>query len=296
VAAEVIKRDLNGCPELEVIAAFMDHRLDETDRAEVAGHLSACEVCYFVFSEAAQVQPLSGTTARGAAGWWTRDRVLWSSAAAGLAVAATLVLAVSGVLPLGRSRTPELTALVAAVGTDRTIEPRLTGGFAHGPLRGALRSSEPAGMNLSPDVRIAAAEIEKVTVGQPSLGAQQARGIAALVVGDTDRAVTTLEAAAALSPSNARILNDLAVAYLVRSQRTGHSDDLSKALASVNRALTVDRSLPEAWFNRAYALERLSMTNEARDAWQAYLTIDDRSGWADEARARLRALAAPQTP
>jgi tetratricopeptide (TPR) repeat protein len=145
-------------------------------------------------------------------------------------------------------------------------------------------------MNLSPDVRIAAAEIEKVTTRQQSAEAQQARGIAALIVGDIDRAVKVLEDAAAQSPSNARILNDLAVAYLVRGQRTNQAEDPSKALATVNRALSADRSLQEAWFNRAYALERLSMTNEARDAWQAYLTIDDRSGWADEARVHVRAL------
>jgi tetratricopeptide (TPR) repeat protein len=291
VAAEVIKRDVNGCPELEVIAAFLDRRLDDTDRAEVAGHLSSCESCYFAFSEAAQIQPVLAKVA-STPSWWTNNRILWSSAAAGVAAAATVVLAITGTLPFGRSSAPELTTLVAAVGTDRTIEPRLTGGFAHGPLRGALRSSETTGMNLSPDVRIAAAEIEKTTGGQQSAGAKQARGIASLIVGDIDRAVATLEEAAAQSPSNARILNDLAAAYLVRGQRSGQSEDLSKALASVNRALNADRSLREAWFNRAYALERLSMTKESRDAWQAYLTIDDRSGWADEARAHLRAFTA----
>jgi tetratricopeptide (TPR) repeat protein len=290
VAAEVIKRDVNGCPELEVIAAFLDRRLDDTDRAEVAGHLSSCESCYFAFSEAAQIKPVLAKVASRPS-WWTNNRILWSSAAAGLAAAATVVLAITGALPLGRSSAPELTTLVAAVGTDRTIEPRLTGGFAHGPLRGALRSSETTGMNLSPDVRIAAAEIEKTTGGRQSAGAKQARGIASLIVGDIDRAVATLEEAAAQSPSNARILNDLAAAYLVRGQRSGQSEDLSKALASVNRALNADRSLQEAWFNRAYALERLSMTKEARDAWQAYLAIDDRSGWADEARVHLRAVA-----
>ncbi len=285
-----MKRDLNGCPELEVIAAFLDRQLGDSDRAEVAGHLSTCETCYFVFSEAAQTKPTATPVTSGATSWWQSKRVIWPAAAAGLAAAASLVLAVSGVLPLGRASAPELTALVAAVGTDRTIEPRLTGGFVHAPLRGALRSSESAGMNLSPDVRIAAAEIEKVTIGQQSAGAQQARGIAALIVGDIDRAVRLLEEAAAQSPSNAKVLNDLAVAYLVRGQRPNQSEDLSKALATVNRALSADRSVQEAWFNRAYALERLSMAKEARDAWQAYLTIDDRSGWADEARVHLRAL------
>ena len=65
MAAEVMKRDLNGCPELEVIAAFLDRQLGDSDRAEVAGHLSSCETCYFVFSEAAQIKPTATPVAGG---------------------------------------------------------------------------------------------------------------------------------------------------------------------------------------------------------------------------------------
>jgi tetratricopeptide (TPR) repeat protein len=61
-------------------------------------------------------------------------------------------------------------------------------------------------------------------------------------------------------------------------------------LATANRALEIDRLMPEALFNRALALQMLGMADDARTAWQSYLTIDDRSGWADEARARLRIL------
>jgi hypothetical protein len=46
-------------------------------------------------------------------------------------------------------------------------------------------------------------------------------------------------------------------------------------------------------FNRALALQMLGTVDDARTAWQSYLTIDDRSGWADEARARLRQLSTP---
>jgi tetratricopeptide (TPR) repeat protein len=193
-------------------------------------------------------------------------------------------------LPWQRSEEPALQALVAAVGTERTFVPRLTGGFAHGPVRGPVRSGNAGSATLSPDVRIAAAQIEKETGTQPSPQGLQARGIAALVVGDLDRAVVALEDSATGGTSDARILNDLASAYLVRGEQTKNTDDLSKALATLNRALELDRTLPEVLFNRAYALERLALVSEAREAWQAYLTIDNRSGWADEARARLRAL------
>ena len=64
----------------------------------------------------------------------------------------------------------------------------------------------------------------------------------------------------------------------------------ARGLATANRALEIDRLMPEALFNRALALQMSGMTDDARTAWQSYLTIDDRSGWADEARARLRIL------
>jgi hypothetical protein len=48
--------------------------------------------------------------------------------------------------------------------------------------------------------------------------------------------------------------------------------------------------MPEALFNRALALQMLGQNADARTAWQSFLTIDDRSGWADEARVRLRIL------
>src|SRR5262249_29513308 len=57
-----------------------------------------------------------------------------------------------------------------------------------------------------------------------------------------------------------------------------------------DRAVKRDRRLAEAWFNRAYALERLSLVDQARQAWQDYLKIDNQSGWATEAREHIRAV------
>lgn len=288
MAAEAVRNGVGECPDLETIAAYLDGRVVDHERARIAEHLATCETCYFVLSEAAHIH-VTASEQRPAPAWWKNPRIVWPSAAAVLATAAALVLAVNLSFFNRTVDGPELQALVAAVGTNRTIEPRLTGGFAHGPLRGAIRSGGASPATLSPDVRIAVAQIEKEATSQ-SPRELRLRGIASLMLGDTDRAVASLEAAAAGQPDDARILNDLAAAYLVRAHRNNQPDDLATALASVNRALNADRSLPEVWFNRAYALERLALTDEAREAWQAYLTIDDRSGWADEARAHLRTL------
>lgn len=288
MAAEAMKFQVDGCPDLEVIAAYLDRRLAERERIAVADHLAGCEGCYFVFSEAAQIKP-TVVTPMPVQRWWTRPHVVWPTAAAGLAAAATLVLAVSGVLPWGRSDGPELEGLVAAVGTERTFEPRLTGGFAYGPLR-TVRAGGPGDPNVSPDVRIAAALVEKEAASQQTPGALRARAIASLIMGDVDRSVAALEQAAERQGDDPRILSDLGAAYLVRAERNNQPEDLSKAVASLNRALTAEHLLVEALFNRAYALQQLSLKEEARDAWRTYLRIDDQSGWAEEARTHLRTL------
>jgi tetratricopeptide (TPR) repeat protein len=278
----MITRDVSGCPDLETIAAYLDDRLATRDRGTVTEHLSSCESCYFVFSEATQVKRSTVVP------WWKRKQVIWPTAAAALATAATVVLVVNLGPMSEASDPPELQALVAAVGNERTIVPRLAGGFAHAPMR-ALRGPTTTS-NLPPDTRIVLAQLEKDTANATRPLELRLRGMVSLLGGNTDMAIMALEEAARLRPDDARVLNDLGAAYLVRGTRTASKDDLSNALAAVNRALNADRSLAEAWFNRAYALEHLGLAEEAREAWQAYLTIDDRSGWADEARTHLRGL------
>ena len=302
MAPSVRKTRVDACPDLETLAGYLDGRLTERERADIAAHVAGCETCYFVFTEAAQTraseraraetdasaspEPVRAATVKG----WMTPKVIWSSAA-GLAAAAALFVAIgTGFLPSERGDSTELRALVAAVGTDRTIEGRLTGGFAYGPLRSATRGADPLTPSLSPDVRIAAAQLEKATANDPPAEGLRERGIAALVVGDVDQAVSAFENAAVKYPADARIQNDFAVALLVRSRGNAQSDDMRKALAAANRAMNANRTLPEALFNRAYALQRLGLLQEARDAWRAFLVIDDQSGWADEARRNLREL------
>ncbi len=269
------------CPSLETIGAFVDGRFKDREREVIAEHLASCETCYFVFSEAARTR----VTAPQAELVQFRPRRMAWGIAAGLAAAATIVLAVNVFAPFGANGDQRaLTELATAVGTARTFEPRLTGGFAYAPVRGAVRGTNDA-VNLSPDVRIAIAEIEKQAAARPVAAAS-----AALVAGDEDRAIGILEALSRLRQNDPKVLSDLSAAYLARSERTKSIEDASRGLAMANRALEIDRLLPEALFNRALALQMLGMADDARTAWQSYLTIDDRSGWADEARARLRIL------
>src|SRR5438067_1447057 len=144
----------DDCPDLETLAAYLDGRLKGRDRDRVTAHAADCDTCYFVIAETARMPlPAAGSERRSAwREWLTLPKVVWPTAAA-LATAAMVWLAV-GTAWL-RPASPDLQQLVAAVGTDRTIEARLTGGFAYGPLRGPVRGAES--VNVSPDVRIAAA-------------------------------------------------------------------------------------------------------------------------------------------
>jgi len=295
------------CPDLESIAAYLDNRLDAGARARVAEHLASCSDCYSVYGEAAHVLATPGP--------WrptVRDRVqavadhlvvgirraaaaivaapAQSALAGAVATAAILLVVVGGdrLIPGGRP-SAELQALVAAVGTERTIEGRLTGGFAYGPLRGAVRSGEAASVAVPPDVRIAAAQIEKRSSSDRSPRALDSLGLAYLVTGELDRAIGALEEAADRPQPDAQVLSDLSAAYLARASRN-HPQDFARAATMAERAVKANPRLAEAWFNRACALERLSLADEARQAWQDYLKIDDRSEWAAEARSRLKAL------
>jgi tetratricopeptide (TPR) repeat protein len=275
---------VNGgtCPSLETIGAFVDGRLMDRERETIADHVASCEACYFVFSEAARTQVVAQTKSNLVS--FPPRRVTWQVAMSGLAAAAMILLAVNVWYPFGANGDERMLAeLVTAVGTARTFEPRLTGGFAYAPVRGPVRGVNDAA-DLSPDIRIAIAEIEKQYAAKP------VAATAAIIGGDTNHAIDILEANAQLRPTDPKILSDLAAAYLARSARTSSTDDASRALAAANRALEIDRLMPEALFNRALVLQMQSMTDDARIAWQAYLMIDERSGWADEARARLRIL------
>jgi tetratricopeptide (TPR) repeat protein len=297
---EVMKLVAFGCPELETIAAYLDGRLSNGERARVTEHLADCETCYFVTAEATQMWATDAAVINEKANieqrqteWWRRlpaSKKAWSSAAV-LVTAASFLLAVgTGMIPLAGDSSG-LRALVAAVGTDRIFEPRLSGGFVYGPVRGPVRGVD--GSPASPDVRIAVASIEKEAARRRTPQHLHELGIAYLVTGDMPRAIVTLEDA--VNHTNAaRTASDLAAAYLVRGVRENRPQDMSRALALASVAARCDTAMGEALFNRAFALEHLSMFDDARQAWQAYLKVDDQSGWAAEARIHLQRLAGEQ--
>jgi CHAT domain-containing protein len=226
----------------------------------------------------------------------TNRRWLW--AAAGVAAAAVLVLAVRAQPDwLLRWRNDAATdsrleTLVAAVGNERTVEARLSGGFKYGVLSSpASRAGDIADRNLT--LVAAAGELQRMAQADPQPSNLHAWGVAQLLLGRFDGAVIDLEEAAAAQPDNVALLGDLAGAYLARYTALERADDLPKALDAVSRAREIDAKRPEVLFTYALALQEMRLTDQAADAWRAYLEVDPTSGWADEARRRLAALSKP---
>ena len=184
----------------------------------------------------------------------------------------------------------ELKALVAAVGRNRYVEPRLTGGFSYAPLPSPKRAGESEPKTRPLDVRIAAARIEKAVEDHRTPGALHEFGLSLLVTDSASKAVPALEEAADQSPPSQTVLADLAAAYLVRATEQQRPEDTAKALAVTERAIKADPNISEAWFNRALALERLSLTLQARQAWQEYLKKDPKSFWSREAQVHIDSL------
>jgi CHAT domain-containing protein len=283
-------------PTADMIAAHAERRLSGVEAARMDEHLASCSECYETFAETARFvldeeEPVAPRQAKILA--FVRRPAF--RIAASLAVA-TLLLAAFQQLwgpRLQRPAEPLVAGLAKALGETRFIEPRLTGGFQHGRhvvLR-AGGSDRPQGLDAySPAVLAAVARIRERTQGDTSPQALAALAATYLVSGDVAQAVKALESATAQDPKNPNLQSDLAAAYLVRASRLDEPADIPKALEAAETAIAIEGAPPEAWFNRALALEQLHLVDSAKKAWEDFLERDSTSPWADEARKHIEEL------
>ncbi|HET9767000.1 MAG TPA: CHAT domain-containing protein, partial [Thermoanaerobaculia bacterium] len=139
---------------------------------------------------------------------------------------------------------------------------------------------------------IIAAEVRAAR--QPTPANLHAWGIAQLLRGDDERAITTLERAYALSGGSPGIAGDLAAVQVAR----GLSADSPLEVATGLELLLLHsaRAAPADAFNRALALETLGLRDQAAAAWQRCRLRDPSRDWASVAAARVRRLAVPVPP
>lgn len=199
-----------------------------------------------------------------------------------------------------------LAGLARAVGERRFVEPRLTGGFAYVPCapRSEDRSisrvlcSQPPSFESPAGKELRAALRLQPEADPGGAAAFHRKGVADLLGSQDERsafrAVTALEEALRQAPQNARIRSDLAASLFVLAQERDEPALLVRALAAASEAVRLAPDLREARFNRALILDRLFLTDGARQAWEDFLRLDPTSSWADEARRHQAALAEAQ--
>lgn len=298
MSSEAERHPPEGCPDAEHLGAYVEGVLSHAERDRIEAHLVECPECRMIAADAtsflhrpeASKQASRGVLVHRSA-WRTRSIVVASI----LATAALVLVFVS----TGRSRRggdqfPELRELVAAVGANRPIEGRLTGGFAYGPIMAATRSGTGE-RPLSADIQIAAGRIRKEAERNTTPAALGAVGVVYLLEHNRDRAVELLQQATAQAPEHPGLLSNLAAAYLERGTAAQRTDDIARALEEAERAIRASTTagetpLPEARFNRALALEKLSLDDQALEAWQEYRRSEPQSPWATEADQHIAAL------
>jgi CHAT domain-containing protein/tetratricopeptide (TPR) repeat protein len=184
---------------------------------------------------------------------------------------------------------PELRELIAALARESTrpIEGRLSGNVPYRPLMPPTRGGRT---ELSPDVRIAAATVEKRARAATTPANNAALAAALLTIGDWDGAVDAIQEAIEAEPSNPTFHNDASVVYLSRAVHRAFPEDWVRGLAAANRAIRLDARRPEPRFNRALALSGLHLTTDEIEAWSSYVSVDQSSPWREESARRLASL------
>ena len=286
----------HGCLEPEVLAAYVDHSLSLAERARVETHLASCPTCTALLAgvvrAVAQIAPVL-PQAVDAVG--VSPRAAWQAIARALAAAAAViaVLALPTLVRPWLERDAGLVGLAGAVGEQRSVLGRLTGGFPHAPLDGSSAGGQDDRAAETDRVLLTAGRIRESLGELTTPSRLHATGMAQLLSRRYDAAAQLLLAASREQPNNAQYLSDVAAVQLERARRGLRPDDLPRALAAADRARRLDPSLREAWFNRALAITALSLTDQAKTAWTEYLRRDSTSPWAEEARRRLEELSLP---
>lgn len=111
-------------------------------------------------------------------------------------------------------------------------------------------------------------------------------------VGETDPALPARLIAQALQagPVTSALLNDAAVVWLWKAERTQKLRDLLQSLDYAERAHAADSLSAPVAFNRALILTRLHLAETAERAWDAYLLTRDDNRWHDEGARYRQAL------
>jgi hypothetical protein len=268
---------ITNCPtDPNLMAAFIDGRLDGDERRTVIEHMTTCAECRDVFMTANELAEQSGEVV-------PLRRRSWLVPAATLAAAA----AIGAVVFLGPvAEWRRMRALVQAAGEveTRPVEGRFSVDMPHKnyvAYRGAGDAKSTKYRLLA-----AASDLAATAERNDSVGNLHRAGIAYLMLENTkeinykkhgvdllQRALLKQTSREAVEPAiaaatDADLLNDLAVGYHAMGAE-------ERARLAAERAWTLEKSPATAW-TRAVILRTDA-------AWNDYFVLDPGSPWRDEA-------------
>lgn len=273
-----------NCPiDPNLLAAFIDGRLDGDERRTVTEHMAGCAECRDVMMMAGEMPEEITADVTEPTNVVPIRRRSWVPAVAMAAIAAALAVVFLGPITDRIMQPRRLRALSAATARldERPIATRPSMDMPYNDFR-VMRGTEEDDESalIEPALPLLTAREKRPTVEN-----LHAAGLALLLMKQGRAAVAALEhaltskeepseteVAAALGAStDAHLLNDLAAAYYQTNNKM--------AKTAIDRAWQLKQSPPIAW-TRATIL-----STDA--AWNDYLAIDSTSEWAAEARKNL---------
>jgi CHAT domain-containing protein/tetratricopeptide (TPR) repeat protein len=288
-----------NCPSKETLTAFMGGHLEIAVRRGVVEHMANCADCRIAISNASEWQAGSRGIAGPTRHSTTAKAVIWVTA-----IAACALVAVIGSM-VRRHGDTRARAIAKAAGTMpvRQIVPRLTGDFEYRRFSSIRGGAVTASAHAVPffNLEAIAAQTIAAAASSNSVDDLHAAGQLHLLTRGYMQAVMAMEQAlrvqtgvedpvrAVAASRDAALLTDLSAAYAVRGEATRNATDLFAAVDAGVAAWKILRTPETAW-NRAFALEKLGLREDAQEAWREYLQLDSDSLWAAEARTYLQAL------
>jgi tetratricopeptide (TPR) repeat protein len=309
----IVQRKSNRCLGDEPLVGYLEGRLSPSQRATVETHLVSCSDCRQLLAlyiravqpdisaqEQAQLEQIDldqlaqqakalDRIALGrpsVAPWQRRISVPLQIAAsiAALASVGTLIY----LLFIHQSAVEQgVLALKQAYTRQRPLELRLTG-FPYAPYE-THRGQDESSVDQT-RLLLARERLVETVLKQGTPEAHHALGLFYLAEHNDDQALEQLKRAVAQNPEDARLHNDMGVAYWQRGERDSSAADVAQALAHFNQALAQDPDLLEAIFNRALYYQKMSLLPQAETDWQRYLKLDSSSAWAQEAKSNLELI------
>ena len=254
-------------PDTETIAALIDGRLTDAERADVQRHLAECDDCFELVRESIAVRASLETAVAPAPRVQKRS---WPLRGWALAAAITLVAFVGYRVVAPTLESPEAQAAKLSR-QQRGLPTLLHGAFANAAPDGSIdsvgtRASATRGANgmrvVAEYPRLAAVEgelRELVETRRPrDLKAWRALGVSLLHRGAHDDAIRNLQRAAELAPDDVGVMNDLAAAHLNRFRRSESWEDLLDAFELLGRATRSEPTDdPALAYNLALAYDEL---------------------------------------